>query len=100
MAGFKAVEAGQYWRERAVLRRLSKSSDCCKNIEKKQMKMRPGRGVDMSDMIEVINNDQIKLIPHRAPFLLIDREKNLYGQGLPVSNWSFSRFSRDCRGGD
>ena len=26
MAGFPAIEAGQYWRERAALRRLSKSS--------------------------------------------------------------------------
>ena len=32
----------------------------------------------MSDVIEVINIDQIKkLIPHRAPFLLIDRVENV-----------------------
>ena len=32
----------------------------------------------MSDVIEIINIDQIKkLIPHRAPFLLIDRVENV-----------------------
>ena len=32
----------------------------------------------MSDLIEVINIDQIKkLIPHRAPFLLIDRVEHV-----------------------
>ena len=32
----------------------------------------------MSDVIEVINIDQIKkLIPHRAPFLLIDRVEHV-----------------------
>ena len=31
MAGFPAIEAGQYWRERAVLRRLSKSSGAARN---------------------------------------------------------------------
>ena len=32
----------------------------------------------MTDVIDVINIDQIKkLIPHRAPFLLIDRVKNV-----------------------
>ena len=35
-------------------------------------------GVDMADVIEVINIDQIKkLIPHRAPFLLIDRVEHV-----------------------
>lgn len=34
--------------------------------------------MDMSDVIEVINFDQIKkLIPHRAPFLLIDRVEHV-----------------------
>ena len=33
----------------------------------------------MSDVIEIINIDQIKkLIPHRAPFLLIDRVENVF----------------------
>ena len=31
MAGFPAIEAGQYWRERAALRRLSKSSGAYRN---------------------------------------------------------------------
>ena len=36
MAGFPAIEAGQYWRERAVLRRLSKSSGAPrKNTQRK-----------------------------------------------------------------
>ena len=34
--------------------------------------------MDMADVIEVINIDQIKrLIPHRAPFLLIDRVEHV-----------------------
>lgn len=34
--------------------------------------------MDMSDVIDVINFDQIKnLIPHRAPFLLIDRVEHV-----------------------
>jgi len=34
--------------------------------------------VEMADVIEVINIDQIKkLIPHRAPFLLIDRVEHV-----------------------
>ena len=36
------------------------------------------RGARMSDMVNVINIDQIKkLIPHRSPFLLIDRVENI-----------------------
>ena len=36
------------------------------------------KGAAMSDVVEVIDIDQIKrLIPHRAPFLLIDRVENV-----------------------
>ena len=42
--------------------------------------MNPGkRGAGMPDVVEAINIDQIKkLIPHRAPFLLIDRVENIF----------------------